>query len=495
MSWFDESGANANNTKNKDHDLATMLNRKAAAHIHIQDMTFDFGEWSHALSVNRTLESVAICVSMASLPMSKSCRDLFRALGKLPKLQTLRFLSSTENGAFGMYCWRCPLNVLTIIFQQKPAKLRTFHIQDVEFRGQDDENALTKLAESLSRLPLLQEFSMAHCRFVKETSLSILDPVLQQLLLMSGSTKISGEEDGDTTNDSQTRTAGIQKIILSATRVDALGGPMQHESLCQIFAHHHQQQPLSVLKELRLLKFDFSTKVLVPLLGVLMGYPCLEKLLLSRCQWDASVIRVLSKLLRGNGNINNNNMTTITNDSGGSYRGLRELHLLGNCDFLRGNNKDSVECHGELVQALLESPSMRRFFVEPMQPPPRRSRTFLIEPLDEEDEEDEFAIPISCQKLYLRAMHHNYALEEFRMVHLFAPRWHGLIEFYLRLNQAGRRVVMLDPDSINGSHIRRMDDLENDKRAWINAIAAVNDDVACIFYFLANFPLLVQGAF
>jgi hypothetical protein len=145
---------------------------------------------------------------------------------------------------------------------------------------------------------------------------------------------------------------------------------------------------------------------------------------------------------------------------------LQEVHLLGDCSFLEVNE----ECHQDIADALRTS-DIRRFFLEPLHRRPQQ--------VDEDE-----GISVLSQQIHVATLEVNYNLEEFRLAQPFAPEWQGLTEFYLRLNRAGRRTVCFQE--------AEEDELElgDNKEAWVNAIIAVNDDVACIFYFLGLNPSL-----
>lgn len=400
-----------------DTELIAMLSRKASARIHIQSFTFDYFQWTKALSSNKSIEQVTLAVSVGSLGCMPPILEFFRSLGRLPKLQRLQFSGAA-------YCWRLPLPLLLSLLECIPRQLATLHIQDVEFRGSPlDVEVLAKYVSSMSSL---KHFSIAHCRFMMETSKPVLDPLIDAVL----------------------SSATLEKVFLSATRVNALGGPVSRGRLRDIFATRRR---LSPLKELRLMKFRFPPDILAALFGTLISaHPGMEKLLLSSCQWDLSSLRVMAQLIR-NG------------------RNLQEIQLLGDCSFLESNK----ECHQEIADALRTS-EIRRFFLEPLH---RRTHTIV---------NDDEGIPITSQQVHVQTLECNYNLEEFRLAQPFAPEWQGLVEFYLRLNRAGRRTVCFqegEEESERGDN----------KGAWVDAMIAVNDDVACIFYFLGLNPSLCGG--
>lgn len=431
-----------------------MLCRQAKVHIHIGEMTFDFDAWTAALSTNRTLEDVTISLQLPSLGShNTSIATFFQAIGSLPKLKSFHLrpgtYASMPTVRFGL---------LLLVLKERPAQLTTFHIQDMEFRDVQKENIVKVADEILPALPQLKGFTLAHCRFANTLTDhdifdrvrdddggdgAILDPLVAALL--------------------QSRTA--EKIVISAARMKQLGGcPLSMDSLRNIFVLR-QQLPHNNLKELRLLKFDFSSStVLRALLGTLLvHFSFLETLLLSSCQWDAGSVRVLSQLLHSN------NL-------------LQEVHLLGPCDYFRRNGE---EAHVELADALQHSTTIRRFFLEPLH---RRIH---------HDEDDE--ISHLSQKIHVKKMETNYSLEECRMVSLFAPEQQALMEFYFRLNIAGRRNIFFlegsddykrRDDGSSRQFVTRGHQRDDDKLVWLNVIAAGNDSVACIFYFLVRNPSL-----
>lgn len=400
-------------------------NRKASVRIHIHDL-FDYEEWTKALEQNRSLEHVTMAVSVPSLGCMRPILDFFRALGRLPKLQRLQFSGAA-------YCWRLPFPLLLALLENSPKSLATLHIQDVEFRGSPvDVQVLAKYI--VSNLPSLKHFSLAHCRFQAETSKPVLDPLVDAVLA-SGT---------------------LEQVFLSATRVNALGGPVSRSRLREIFANRRAHSPL---KELRLMKFRFSPDILAALFGTLIvHHPGLEKLLLSSCQWDLPSVRVLAQLIRN------------------GHHNLREIHLLGDCTFF----ERSEESHLEITQALQTS-EIRRFFIEPLNR--HTQSTTRRRSVQEEGEEE--GIPLACQNLHVQCLERNYNLEEFRLAQPFQPEQQGLVEFYLRLNRAGRRTVCFQQH--DG---QQQVDSGYNKEAWVNAIIAINDDVSGIAYFLGLNPSL-----
>lgn len=448
--------------------IVDLLSRKAKVSIQIREMTFDFEAWTKALSTNRSLEDVTISVRLPTLGSLPIIHDLFRVVGRLPKLKQLCFRP-------GSLFWRLELKMLITLLQENPVQLTTLHIQDIEFQAKKEE-PLDELAVCIADLPLLNEFTMAHCRFAdthnihnrnSDNTTSRLDSLVDVLL----------------------KKVGMKKIVLSATRVNALGGcPLSIETLRDVFAaaghqyqHQHQEMMcsppppiLSTLTELRLLKFEFSAELLKALFGTLLvRYPSLQTLMLSSCGWDACSLRLLSQLLR-------------------NHRNLREVHLLGPCDYFRNNHtattttateqrqRQENTCHSQLADAL-QCSNVRRFFLEPLHHRIRHN--------------DEDEISIASQKVHVQKMTTNYAMEECRLVSLFAPEWQAWMEFYCRLNFAGRRDLLFlgapqEGSASNSRVVVHQRDDDGDKVAWVKAMAAVNDDLSCIFYFLLHNPSL-----
>ena len=430
-------------------DGGLMLCRKAKIHILIQAMTFDFDAWTAALSTNRTLEDVTISVQLPSLGSNNtSIATFFKAIGSLPRLKSFHLrpgkYTSMPTVSF---------TLLLSVLNERAVQLTTFHIQDMEFRDVRKEGILKVADEILPALPELKVFTIAHCRFantltdndifdrVRDTSGgAVLDPLVAALL----------------------KSSTVEKIVISAARMKQLGGcPLAMDTLRNIFVLR-QQVPLNNLKELRLLKFDFPSTVLRAFFGTLLvHFPSLETLLVSSCQWDSGSVKVLSQLLHSDNH-------------------LCELHLLGPCDYFRTNE----EPHVEIADALHHGKTIRRFFLEPLH---RRIR---------HDDEDE--ISKSSQKNHVKRMETNYSLEECRIVSLFAPEQQALMEFYMRLNIAGRRNVFLPEgtegdnrqDSSSRQYVTRVHQRDDDKVAWLNVITAANDSVSCIFYFLVRNPSL-----
>ncbi|CAB9512053.1 expressed unknown protein [Seminavis robusta] len=437
-----------NNDANNDDELTLILNRKNAVQIQLQNMTFDYPRWTEALDQNRTLVHVTIAVSLRALATNPTVLQFFRAIGKLPRLQKLEFRGGTS------CChWRFPWQILTkgcLLLhddvqhddnessneQHQQSVLHTLHIQDVEFSSGKHQEEITELAQCISSLPSLKKLTLAHCRLEQNyqnyrAGSTTLDPLFHAILT----------------------SPTLEKVIVSATRVHALGGAVSKQTLRQVFASHQQMQQPMALQELRLLQFDFVPDILTALLGTLLRqHAQFKSLFLSSCQWDRTSLRLLAQFLIQ------------------SSDNLKELQLLGTDLNNLLHDSSLVECHVELADALASS-SLWTFLVRELYPWKKKKRNH--------DDEKELELTLVAQQAYLTMIQtHNYHLQEFCMVQQFAPQPQGLMEFYLRLNRAGRH------DAENSDH----------KQAWVNAVAAVNDSVACIFFFLSRNPSLCNEA-
>lgn len=413
-----------------DNELIGLLSRKASVQIHIRATTFNYAAWTSALSSNGTLEDVVLSIYVPTLGTTPLVLDFFRAIGKLSNLNSLRINGMT-------FC-RIPLSILSTILLGPiiHEHLSVVHVQDVEFRIGEDNSEIEVLVKATANLPQLQQFTLAHCRLSSETSNSVLDPLVGTLLTKKG----------------------MECIIISASRIHSLGGCVTKNTLRDIFRAKNQYTP-SALEELRLLKFGFTEDVLTSLFGTLLAlHTSLRKLLLSSCQWDLLSLRILSHYIRNSPN-------------------LRHLQLLGNCEYLEMKK----EGHVELVAALQASRHLQFFYLEPM----NRSEIFRLE-------EEDGGIPFVSQQTYTEMLKTNCVLEEFRMLRMFPPELQSEVEFYLRLNRAGRRHLCFaeSNEGINDGNDEKNFNLRDCRAAWIDAITNVNDDVACIFYFLLLNPSL-----
>ena len=410
-----------------DLELTNLLCRKVSVQIQIRDTTFDYGAWIAALGSNRTLEEVTLSLFIFTLGTTPVVVDFFKAIGSLPKLKSLRF----QKGK--VFC-RVPLRLLIELLQQKPASLRILHLQDLELRletGTNGQEEIYKLSEALLALSELERVALAHCRLKSETKDPILDPLLKTLLSKES----------------------LEHVIISSSRVESLGGFISKAALNELFltcsTWQQQSTSSSSLKELRLLKFLFSSDILTALFGtLLLCHSNLQTLLLSSCHWDNQSIQVLTRYLEQSTH-------------------LQELQLLGNCEYFDSHDN----AHMELAEALQRSPSLRQFSLVPL--------TGRVK--DDNDEEEMIDV---CQMAYVEMIKSNYILEEFRCVRMLSPEWQSELELYLRLNRAGRRHLCFhNEDDVNVN-------LNDSRKAWVEAIAAANDDATCIYYFLSLNPSL-----
>jgi hypothetical protein len=145
--------------------------------------------------------------------------------------------------------------------------------------------------------------------------------------------------------------------------------------------------------------------------------------------------------------------------------------------------------HVDLADALQQCQSLVRFVVEPLE-------QHWKKPSEEPAKE----LPEAAQISFVKMIQSNYGLEDFRMVKMFSPERQALMEFYLRLNRAGRRTVCFPQQDHLVGRDNQQDDKNNhttthsdNKQAWLMAIISVNDDVRCIFYFLSLNPSLCNS--
>jgi len=429
-------------------NLMEILNRKVKVKIEIRSMAFDFEEWTIALSENRTLEDVTISVCLPSLGVSPVVHDFFRAIGRLPSLQHLFFKP-------GNVFWRLPQKLLLATFQQRPSRMEEFHMQDVEIGLFDSAAAAAEdfqlLADYVSAMPKLKKFAFAHCRLnrrydyrsaIVEINAPVLNPLIGVLL----------------------RKPSLETMIFTASRFREMSiCPLSDETeTLQETLAINQNQPAS-LKELRLLKFEWPSSVQNAIFGAIQHhFPHLETLLLSACVWNSRQdILMLTQLLH-------------------HHRGLREVHLLGSRDlaFKRWVQLNR-EFHVDLANALQNS-GIQRFFLEPHE----RSTIGRIESHE---------IPLESQKKIVESMETNYSLVDFRLSELLAPEWQACMEFYFRLNTAGRREVMMAEQQPGNNYTtsRVIHQGIDEKKVWVKVISTVNDNAGCIYYFLRRNPSLL----
>lgn len=349
---------------------------------------------------------------------------------------------------------------------------------DSPYQNKSNREALLNFWETLGKIPTLRRISITGpasrmCAFDVSNLALLLNYAHQCTMLCIGRVNVKGNE-----NDFHELAAAIQQhpklqeVCLSGNILfggeDSVAGGQ--ETLAKALSmtptlRTVQLSGIGIAREPRLTKQSLKLLFLSPYLKKLHLYDfsltdediivmeqttllnktvChLKELRLSCCELGASGMYALSRLLS-------------------NTKSLEILHLwVSHFREMQGSIDVS---YGALANALGRSPIRDvRIITAP------KEQNMIFSP--------------ESQQMFCRMLHDNYCLEYLRVPCL--PRYQREINFYLKLNNLGRRRLL----SIQQDHNLS---LYTEKKEWMNALIASRHDIRCLYHFLSMNPSICQ---
>lgn len=343
----------------------------------------------------------------------KKLRNLFKALGDLPYLKTLRF----HYGAATLQ--RLPVQLLTIALSQALGTLEALELNNVNLTGSEEE--FEDFEHLLQNHSSLQAFSFCSSGCSSASSISKIlsalseTPRLEKLVIYSEGRspwgKLTGDAVGMICRSSTLR--DLQHLVLYES-TSALG-------MGNFFTDEHT---VAVAQQLS----DSSDGK-----NILKHRPSsqLEELMLSCWPLGKAGGSALSDMLRVN-------------------KTLRKLSIVV-YELEEGDDASIIDGIAKALQ-----------FNDTLEVLELHGRS-------EKWPEEAFA--------FLETMQTNYSLKRLKLFSDNSFVKPG-IDFYLKLNYAGRGKLLRNANST--------------KEQWVQALVDVRHDLSCVFYFLSTNPLLVE---